>query len=111
MQLIERIDRHELDACFRKNLIAGYSRKRAFKAAVSTGVAVVIGCGRQRFGFPQPDIVHTPGIRAQSGHRQSAGRNLADSDLQLFEDPRRIPAQGAIHTDGAIGESVNFFQR
>src|SRR3989304_726906 len=109
-ELIQRVDGHELNPRLFKNLPGGDKRDRPLKAAISALVAIVIRSSGHEPVFIKQHIINTPRITTQASDLNPSRCDRAQSDFQLFENVRQIPAQRIEDLDGTVLEAMDFLE-
>ena len=109
VQLVQRIDLHELNAGILEHLLARNALEDLFHHAVVPGIAIVPGLLHELAIGAEKAEIHAPGIHADTVQRQIP---LAHGHVQtvadLLPETLRVPAQRITVSYRGIGEAVQF---
>ena len=93
-QLVERVDRHELQAGRREDFFARDTSERLVHDAGRAGVAVVVRLAEQFAAFGEQDVVDSPGIDAHADRARAIGlRGFEQAVLNLAPEAEHVPAE------------------
>ncbi len=95
LKMIDRVDRHELDARLTINLGEGEFLKETRGTVGGAGVAVTIGIAERVAIGVEQHVIDSPRIGANAGNRQVARSGLLDSGKDLLFQVGQVPMQMA----------------
>ena len=111
VQLVQRVELHELDAGVIEHLAARHHREQAFRDPVGARIAVMAGRIHQRPVAAQQPEIHTPRVDADTGDLEFA---LAAGDGESVDDlvkqAEAIPIESGGQMDGCVRKPVEFFE-
>ena len=110
-ELIDRVERQELQAGDLVDPLARDEPERGLDHAVGPGVAVVDRVAQQGVARGRPGRSRRPRYRRRRrrARRRSRGR-LAQGRLDLVEEPGEVPVERVEHPDRPVGEPVDLLQ-
>ena len=103
-ELVQGVDRHELDPGGGVDFLARHAAKSLIQHALCTPVAIVIGVADQLVGAVQQRKIHAPGVQADPGRTMSIAGAAAQSVGDLTEQPQDVPVQMTGDLDRAVRE-------
>src|SRR5439155_19293960 len=106
-QLVERVDRQELDARDRVELVLGHPADRLAHERSPAAVAIRERVRKQRAAGVEEATVDSPGVDADAAHRRA---NSRERRRELAEEPERVPVEPVRQADGLRGEAPYLVQ-
>ena len=110
MELAERIERHELDAGRRVDLLPRDVSK-TLVGTISPLVAVLVGNAKERLATLHQHIIDPPGIGAERADWKVAGPGLPQSLDNLGVEMKKIPAARTVDHHRLVGKTMQFLKR
>ena len=110
VELAERVDRHELDAGGRVDLLTG-DIAETLVGSVGSLIAVLVGGRQERLGALHQRIVDTPGIGTERADRQIARPCLPQPLNDFSVEMQEVPASRSLDHHRSVGEAVNLLER
>ena len=109
--LIERIDRHELDAGLREHLCLGDSRPDRLHHSLCPAVPVADRVADEITVAVQEAEVHAPGVDGQAGGGIGCVRSAApDAHLYFPPEVEDIPLQDTVDGQRVVGKAMHLLQ-
>ena len=109
IQLIQRVDLHELNAGVAEDLVARHGFEELLHHPVVARVAVVAGIIEQQPVTAEQCAIDAPGIDADAVEREFAlAGGDGDAVLNLVPQAQDVPVECALHADRRIGKPVEF---
>ena len=110
-QLIQRVDRHELQPGAGEDLGPGHAQPRLVHHPGGPTIAVVVGQPQQFFARPQQHIVDPPGVDPDRlGLPPPLGGPFRQPLLDVPPQRHAVPAQRVIPADRPIAKPVDLLQ-
>src|SRR5438477_1860357 len=109
VELIESIDRHELNASRAVDFLSANLSQDLFHDPFGPAVAVVIGIFEQLTAFTQKSVVHAPRINTDA--RKFHFAQSREGFPRFGPKSRHIPVERSAVFDWFIGETMHFFCR
>ena len=107
-QLIERVEREELDPRDVVDARPRHAREDVLHDAVGPRVPVVVGIGQEVPVLPDQPVVAAPGVDADAFQARPPGRDLLERPLHVQPEPGDVPIERAVHADRFVGETADF---
>jgi len=109
-KLVNRVQRHELDAGLGVGCRPVHARPGVFNAGRRARVAITPHRRHHPPASVEKHVVHAPRISADAGDGQLARGGLFQAGLQLVEQAVNVPMQRAAGFDRAVGKAMQILQ-
>ena len=109
-ELIERVERQELQAGDLVDPLARDALERRVEHAVGPRVAIMHRVAQQGIAPSDQAEIDAPGIDADAVELAAGRSRLPQRDLELLEEPGQVPVERIEHPDRAVGEAMDLLQ-
>src|SRR5208283_3099611 len=110
VQLVQRVDLHELCACVREDLLLRNDAEHLLRNAVSSRIAIVTRVLNQRPVGAEQAEVHAPGVDGNTIQPVNRFCGGANSFAGLMKQPEGIPVEAVRQTNRRVWKAVEFFE-